>query len=199
MERIIRSGRRHARRPTLARAAISLVLSIALFLPCAPPAHALELYYARAIGQEYLPEARPGGLPQGDAAAAPDLPALGDRPSAEPERGEMSVWTKLLIGVALVAAVAALGDGDGGAAQMSVAPGGNPDPGPSGAPAAGGGTGGGGGGAGPSEPLPGAGDNGGNDGGFIDVGNGDFGPDFDDRDDDDNRGRGRGRDRDRDD
>lgn len=165
------------------RAALALLLGGLLFLAGALPAHAFGIYYARAIGQEYLPEAKPGGLPPG-GAAAPELPALGEGAAAKPEERQLSTWTRILIGVALVAAVAALGNGDGGSAQMNVTPGSTPAP-PAAPPA------GAGGGAG--EPLPGAGDNGGGGGGggLIDVDLDDVVPGVDD--DNGNRGPGRGR------
>lgn len=197
MPRSIRHPRTRRQPLTRLPGRLALLLAAALLLPGVQSAQAVDIYYARAIGQEYLPEARPpAGLPESSTSSSPDLPGLGDRAAPEEAPRPMSIWSKVLIGVVLVAAVAALGDGDGGAAQLNVSPGGSTDPGGSNAPPQGGS---GGGSTPPSEPLPGAGggdDNGG--GGFIDVGGNDAGIDFDDRDDDDNRGRGRGRGRDRD-
>lgn len=112
----------------------SALLLIALLLPAAQTARAVEIYYARAIGQEYLPEERPpAGMPESGQPRSSGLPALGDG-GREPAVPEMSVWSKLLIGVALVAAVAALGNGDGGSAQVGITPGDAPDAGGSGVP-----------------------------------------------------------------
>lgn len=164
MRRRRRTGPAAPRRGLLSRLRTpggrTLLLVIGLLLPPAQSAQALDLYYARAIGQEYSPEPPPTApAPERDPPPAADteLPALGAGAEERRPRGEMSLWSKVLIGVVLVAAVAALGNGDGGSAQVNATPGNAPEPAPPAGPAEGGGAGPG---AGDSGPGSGAGDTG---------------------------------------
>lgn len=125
-------GLRIKRRRCLASALLSL---LAIFSPVAQIAHAVDLHYAGAIGQDFLPEPSspdtrraPVEQPHRTAPAAgqsqsraPDLPGLGTSSEKANATG-MSIWTKVLIGVAVVGTMAALsnkGGGGGGEATVS--------------------------------------------------------------------------------
>lgn len=182
-----RSGR--SRTSALRRLhASSLAIALALILGLLPlaAAEAVDIYHARAIGQEYLPEPPPATTPAPPGAReAPELPGLGA--SAEPEQAAPpSLWKKVLIGTLVVAAIAALGNG-GGSGGVSVGTG---DGGST--PDAGGGDNGGGGNAGDRSGISidaglGSGNGGGERGRHRGRGR-----------DDDARGRSRGRDSDED-
>ena len=116
------------------------VIGLALCLPFAQAVRAVDVYYARAIGQDFLPEAPPPAAapttPK-QPKPAPELPALGA--SAEPPAaasGGTSLWTKILVGVVVVGAIAALGkSGGGGSADATVGTGGAaPNPAPASTP-----------------------------------------------------------------
>ncbi|MFL6649718.1 MAG: hypothetical protein ACJ8J7_00375, partial [Sulfurifustaceae bacterium] len=96
------------RRGTAGGIALALVLCLAL--PLAQTATAAEIY-ARAIGDEYLPAKPPAtASPQTPATTVPDLPGLGTGENATEARTEgMSMWSKVLIGIVVVGAAAALG------------------------------------------------------------------------------------------
>lgn len=163
-------------------------LCLALTLPASQTAYAVDIYYARAIGQEYLLEPAAPASPAPNSSTEkplPELPGLGARAvDSAPPKQEMSLWSKVLIGTVLVAAIAALGNNGGsGSAGVTVGTGDTSAPDPGGAPSGGG-----------------SGDDGGG-GGEIDVGIG-LGPGANNNrgnDRDGNRGRGRGRDDDDDD
>ena len=169
-----------------ARRAATILL--ALSLPLAQTVYAVDIYYARAIGQEYLPERTPpaptppANQPQ---ETLPDLPGLGERTTenAAPKEG-MGMWTKVLIGTVLVAAIAALGNnGGGGSAGVSVGTGDTPPPTDTGSSGGNGTSGGSGGGGGPGVDVG------------IGIGSGSDGARGNNRE----RGRNNGRDRDDDD
>lgn len=144
------------------RCSCAVIIATALALPAAQTAHAVDIYYARAIGQEYLPESAPGQPQRNGERAQPALPALG-APAEEdpaPEEG-MGLWSKVLIGTLVVAAIAALGNrGGGGSAGVGVGTGGVPAP-DSGNSGPGGGSGGGSDGGGDSGSDGGSGGGGG--------------------------------------
>lgn len=109
----------------------ALLSLLAIFSPSAQTAQAVDLHYAGAIGQDFLPEpSRPDARPAPDRTTpppvqsqshAPDLPALGTSPSTEKATATgMSIWTKLLIGVAVVGTMAALGNKGGGGGEATV-------------------------------------------------------------------------------
>ncbi len=91
-----------------------------LCLPLAQSAQAVEIYYARAIGQDFLPDTTtpappPASAKEAPKPAAPELPALGTTTDAKAATtGETSLWTKILVGVVVVGAIAALGNRGGG-------------------------------------------------------------------------------------
>lgn len=127
------------------------LLCLALLLPAGQIVHAVDIYYARAIGDEYLPE-RTAPAPSAPNSATerplPELPGLGARAEATaPPKQEMSLWSKVLIGAVLVTAIAALGNnGGGGGAGVTVGTGDTSGT-PTGDGSSGGGSGGGQGGA----------------------------------------------------
>lgn len=188
MEGIYTSGtrpgaRRTCRRPrrqALPLFTLPILLAFALVLPLVPTAHAVDIYYARAIGQEYLPEPRSRSAPPPapvESRPAPELPGLGASESEAPRERERSLWSKVLIGTVLVAAIAALGDRGGGSAEVTVGTSGAPPPDPGnsgpGNGAGGGNSGGGNSGGGNSGGggAPGGGNSGGGGGGIgIDLG-----------------------------
>lgn len=104
------------------------VVVCALFIPVAQTAQAVDVYYARAIGQDFLPEAPPPAAPSNNprepekAAPAPALPSLGTSAEAQPTAaGGTSLWTKVIVGVVVVGAIAALGkNGGGGSGDVAV-------------------------------------------------------------------------------
>jgi hypothetical protein len=154
------------RRPRSRRHAVrGLHLVAVLFafaLGAVQKVHAVDIYYARAIGQEYLPTPVPAtppanspGAPNGTKKQTlPDLPGLGTKAEEKEAPREMGMWTKVLIGVVVVGAIAALGNkgGDGGevgASTGSAPPPPPPDTGGAGSnPGGGSGSGGGGSGGG---------------------------------------------------
>lgn len=92
----------------------------ALLLPLAQTAQAVEIYYARAIGHDFLPDTAPSGstpAKEGPARQS-ELPGLGTQ--AEPTSqaaaagAGMSTWSKVLIGAVVVGAIAALANKGGG-------------------------------------------------------------------------------------
>lgn len=144
------------------RHALTLVVCTALLISAMQTAHAVDMY-ARAIGEPYsLPS--PAPAPNQTAPAAPstsELPGLGttapDVPETPAPQKEGWSFKKILIGVAVVGAMAALAKGSSGGGSNDQAGGGSgPSPPPSGGgsgsgtPGTGGGTGGGGG----TTPLP---------------------------------------------
>lgn len=131
---------RWARRKSISR----IVLVVAFTLPAAQIAHSSEIYFARAIGHEFLPEPQPKAAPAAKPQAAPELPGLGTAAEAEADTsensGKMGTWSKVLVGVLVVGAIAALGSnggggeasvGTGGADSGSGSGGGSPPPPPS--------------------------------------------------------------------
>lgn len=118
----------------------AVTIAIALTLPVAQTVHAVDIYYARAIGQEYLPEPEPPkapserGPPQAPSpneSTSPELPALGAREAETPAPAQpRSLWSRVLIGTLVVAAIAALGNrgGGGGSAGVTVGTGSAPPP-----------------------------------------------------------------------
>lgn len=110
-------------------------LCLCLAVPLAQTATAAEIY-ARAIGDEYLPAKPPASAPpQTETKSVPDLPALGTGQTTPARAEGMSVWSKVLIGVVVVGAIAALG-GHGGGGEGNVtmggsAPSSSPAPAPS--------------------------------------------------------------------
>lgn len=181
---IIRNTRaRAARRYKTLR---PLLLALALTLPSAQTAQAVEIYYARAIGHEFLPEPTrtpPPPATAPDAKPAQDLPGLGSQPEekAAPSAGT-STWSKILIGVVVVGAIAALankGGGGGGEVSVNTSGGSTPDTGGTGGS---GSTPGGSGGSTPSAPQPPPPPTGGGTGGGgINIGVGGAGPLLDDK------------------
>lgn len=129
------------------------MLVVALLLPMTQTAHAIEILYARAIGDPYSTppavSAPPAQQPRKvESGSAPELPGLGTTPKETnaPVQTEESNWSvkKILIGVVLIGAIAALankGGGSGDAPPASSAP-------------SGGGDGGSGGGGSGGSPLP---------------------------------------------
>lgn len=167
---IIRNTRaRAARRQGTLR---PLLLALALTLPSAQTAQAVEIYYARAIGHDFQPEPAPAGTPA--SKPAQELPALGSRPEEKAAASTgTSTWSKILIGVVVVGAIAALANKGGGGGEASVNTGGGstPDTGSSGS------TPGGSGGSTPSTPQPPPPPTGGGTGGGgINIGVGGAGP-----------------------
>lgn len=140
--------RRLTRRYSHGRCFRSALLSlVALVSPVAQTARAVDIYYAGAIGQDFLPEPGAQGAPAAPAAQpqptaqpaqqqtrAPELPGLGTRTEARVAGGGMSVWTKVLIGVAVVGAMAALSNKGGGGGEATVSTGEPPNTGGSSAP-----------------------------------------------------------------
>lgn len=107
----------------------SALVALVVFLSgMAQTAHAVDIHYAGAIGQDFLPEpprtapASPGQTmpPRAEPqAGVPELPGLGAR-TAE-KAAPMATWTKVLIGVAVVGAMAALSNkGGGGSGEATV-------------------------------------------------------------------------------
>ncbi|HEY8554015.1 MAG TPA: hypothetical protein VIL43_05700, partial [Burkholderiales bacterium] len=100
--------------------ASALAIALAPILGLLPPAtaEAVDIHYARAIGQEYQPEPPPATAPiprETDGTA--ELPGLGS--TAERERAAPpSLWKRVLIGTLVVAAIAALGNGGGSAVSV---------------------------------------------------------------------------------
>lgn len=165
--------------PRGARRVGHVLLALVLALQPLPAAQAVDVYYARAIGQEFLPEPSPRtDSAQTPQQQTPELPGLGARAEEKPAAsGGMSTWKKVLIGVVIVGAIAAIGNsGGGGSGEVSADLAGGS---PSGSPA-------------PSAPaLPPAGSGGGN--GGINIGTGGGGITLGDRDDDDDDKKGRRR------
>lgn len=109
-----------ARRKSCSR----ILLVAALVLPVVQAARAADIYYARAIGHEFLPETKVKPAPA-EREPLPELPGLGNatETDASSSSREMGTWSKVLIGVLVVGAIAALGGGGGGG-QASVSTGG---------------------------------------------------------------------------
>lgn len=164
------------------------MLFAALLLPVTHTAHAVEMLYARAIGDPYAapppvsapPAQNPRPVAPADAA---DLPGLGTAPRENKAVAatEESGWSfkKVLIGVVLVGAIAALANKGGGGGEAPPANS-TPSGGGSGGGGSGGGGSGGGGSGGGGSPLP------------IPV---PVNPPDDDDDDDDKGKKGRGHNR----
>lgn len=97
------------------RVVSALALFLCLAVPLSQLAEAAEMY-ARAIGDDYLPAKPSPMMPrQSEAKSVPDLPALGaSAPTTASSQG-MSTWSKVLVGVVLVGAIAALGSHGAGA------------------------------------------------------------------------------------
>lgn len=111
-----------------ARSLRSAFLALLAFLaPMAQTAHGVDIHYAGAIGQDFLPEpsrAGPAQVPATPPRAQPqprtELPGLGTR-AEEKAAAPMGTWTKVLIGVAVVGAMAALSNkGGGGSGEATV-------------------------------------------------------------------------------
>lgn len=158
-------------------------LFVAVFsLPFSTTATAVEIHYARAIGDsyEYPPLSAPERAARPVSNPDPVLPGLGTEapPPAAAESGRS--WSRILVGALVVGAIAALAKGGGGGeAEVQVDVGGStppaapPAPSP-GTPSTGGGSSGGGGTTAspggsstpaPSPSLPGSGGSSGSGGG----------------------------------
>lgn len=129
--------------------------------------------HARAIGQEFMHQSpqNTGAVPPADIKrSAPELPALGTNTvREEPPSEGFGKWSKVLIGIAVVGAIAALGGGKGGSSgTTSSDSGGSSTPPPSGG-SGGGSSGGGssGGGSGSGGGGSGGGNGGGGGGGGL--------------------------------
>lgn len=197
----------------LRRARVALL--VAFTLPFSHTALAVDIHYARAIGDpyEYRPPALPAAGEEASAgpaapgAAGPErdrdaLPGLGTESPAPAREEGGRVWPRVLIGVLLVGTMAALASKGGGDGEVRVNAG--VDLG-GGAPPPGGSAGGGGGSSGGSAPAPappagapaggGSGDSSGGGGGggpVITIGTGGGpagGGNRDDDDEDDDKGK----------
>lgn len=110
------------------RRAICAVLAGGLTFPIGHAAYGVELY-ARAIGDPYAyqPEPAPARTPDSTAPVPatsepepPTLPGLGSEDAATPSTAESGwSWGRILVGVAIVGAMAALANKSGGG-QVSV-------------------------------------------------------------------------------
>lgn len=146
-----------------------VLLVPALLLPLAQTAQAVEIYYARAIGHDFLPDAAPSTPTPSKPGQAPkqDLPGLGTQPETNSQAAAagagMSTWSKVLIGAVVVGAIAALANkGGGGGSDSGSGSAGSPQTSGSGSGSGGGGGGStpppsGGGGAGPTIGIGGGG------------------------------------------
>jgi hypothetical protein len=150
------------RRPRLQRhRALSSLLVLGLTLPLVQTAQAVEIYYARAIGHEFLPESVPATPAPKRNQPAPELPGLGAAPeSTKPVGKEMSTLSKVLIGVLVVGTIAALGNRGGGGGDNTGGSDSGSGTGSSGSTPA----------ATPSSPPPSTGSGGGGGGGGITIG-----------------------------
>lgn len=147
---------------------LRVLLVPALLLPLVQTAQAVDIYYARAIGHDFLPDTAPSksSAPANPGQARqPELPGLGTQtettPTAAAAGAGMSTWSKVLIGAVVVGAIAALANkgGGGGGDTGSSGSGSSQNTGTSGS---GGGSGGSspppsGGGAGPGIGIGGGG------------------------------------------
>lgn len=157
-----KSNARRSRR-TVRRKALMPVLLLGLTLPLIQTTQAAEIYYARAIGHEFLPEPAPANpTPKPTTKTDSALPALGETTEhQEPPPSEgMSRWSKILIGVVVVGAIAALGNRGGGGSNSESNSGGGTDTSGASTPP-------------PSSPPPPTGSGGGSGGGIsIGIGGG---------------------------
>ncbi|BAU50313.1 hypothetical protein SVA_3779 [Sulfurifustis variabilis] len=108
------------------RRTLCVALASVLALPLGPTAHAIDLY-ARAIGDpySYQPERAPPPEPVPAApapAAEESLPALGgeEATGASPAESGGWSWGRVLVGIAVVGAMAALASKSGGGGQVNV-------------------------------------------------------------------------------
>lgn len=151
------------------------LLVSALLSPLAQSAQAVEIYYARAIGHDFLPETAPSQAPaKPGSAPQPELPGLGTQTEPTPQAAAtgagMSTWSKVLIGAVVVGAVAALANKGGGGSDSAS---GGPTPPDTGASGSGSGSGGGT----PTPPTGGGGGIGIGGGGLPVIGGGNRGRD----------------------
>lgn len=110
-----------AKPPALRSASVVIALVLAPALPAAQTVHATEIYYARAIGQEYLPERSPPPAPsQTHGESAPELPGLGADARQRALPDAQRTWSKFLVGALVVAAIAAVANSGGDAGGQVV-------------------------------------------------------------------------------
>lgn len=116
------------------------LLIVAVALPFSQTAIAVDIYYARAIGDAY--GYRPPPASEGNATSAPAdardpaLPGLGtESPAASGAQGS-SIWSRILVGALIIGGMAALAssgaDGEVSAGVDIGVGGGNPSTGASG-------------------------------------------------------------------